>query len=100
MDQSVPPSGELLTVYCLDFNHEVAPPWDWDATIRPLELSDVSSLQYGSLTDAFMRYAAAAWLFQGIRALPPGSNLKETEYQVAAWELFVESSHNPELPSK
>jgi hypothetical protein len=41
-DQS---SGELLTVYCLDFNHEAAPPYNWDATIRPLDPDDVSLFQ-------------------------------------------------------
>jgi hypothetical protein len=103
-DQSVPPSGELLTVYCLDFNHEVAPPNSWDATIRPLDPGDVSLFQYGLSADAWQHYAAAAWLFQAIQALqvtkPPDANLKETEYQVAAWKLFVDSSHEDLLNSK
>jgi len=29
-------TGELVTLYCIDFNHEVAPPWEWDANIQPL----------------------------------------------------------------
>jgi hypothetical protein len=107
-DQSVAPSGELLTVYCLDFNHEVAPPYNWDATIHPLDESNVGSLQYGSsfssAHDAFVRYAAAAWLFQAIQDLqvtkPQDANLKEAEYQVAAWRLFVDSSHVDVLNSK
>jgi hypothetical protein len=108
LDQSVPPSGELLTVYCLDFNHEVAPPYNWDAIIRPLDLSDAGSLQYGpqysTAHDAFVHYAAAAWLFQSIQALqvtkPPDANLKETEYQVAAWKIFVDPSHQDSLNSR
>jgi hypothetical protein len=93
LDKSVPPSGELLTVYCLDFNHEVAPPFEWDANIRPLDPGDVSHFQYGASAGAWQRYAAAAWLFQKIQALPLNANLLETEYQVAAWKLFVDASH-------
>jgi hypothetical protein len=101
MDHSVPPSGELLTVYCLDFNHEVAPPLNWDATIRPLDKSDVGSLQYGASADAWQHYAAAAWLFQKIQALPLNATLLETEYQVAAWMLFVDAGQKAaELNSK
>ena len=96
-DQSVPPSGELLTVYCLDFNHEVAPPNSWDATIRPLDPGDVSLFQYGQSADAWQHYAAAAWLFQQIQALPLNPSLLETEYQVAAWKLFAVDSHKDEL---
>jgi hypothetical protein len=94
-------SGESLTVYCLDFNHEVAPPIYWDAYIRPLNEANLGSFLYGQLLpDAFQRYAAAAWLFEAIRALPGDANLKEMEYQVAAWELFVDASHAPTLTSK
>ena len=104
MDQSVPPSGELLTVYCLDFNHEVAPPFSWDATIRPLDLGDVSLFQYGQSADAWQHYAAAASLFQKIEDLlvtkPTDANLLETEYQAAAWKLFVDGDHEASLDSK
>jgi hypothetical protein len=100
LDKSVPPSGELLTVYCLDFNHEVAPPFEWDATIRPLDPGDVSHFQYGASAGAWQRYAAAAWLFQKIQALPADANLMETEYQVAAWKLFVDGNREALLNSK
>ena len=100
LDKSVPPSGELLTVYCLDFNHEVAPPFEWDATIRALTPSNVSLFQYGASADAWQHYAAAAWLFQKIQALPADANLMETEYQVAAWKLFVDATHEATLNLK
>jgi hypothetical protein len=100
LDQSVPPSGELLTVYCLDFNHEVAPPYDWNATIRALDPSNLSLFQYGQSADAWQHYAAAAWLFQAIEALPLNANLLETEYQVAAWKLFVDATHVDSFNSK
>jgi hypothetical protein len=104
MDQSVPPSGELLTVYCLDFNHEVAPPITWDATIRPLDPSNLDDFLYGATADAWQHYAAAAWLFQNIEALlvtkPADANLLETEYQAAAWKLFVDGDHEASLDSK
>ena len=62
MDQSVPPSGDLLTVYCLDFNHEVAPPYNWDATITrsTRAMSDLSCTgrrqMPGSITRPPSRY--------------------------------------------
>jgi hypothetical protein len=101
--QSVPPSGELLTIFCVDFNHEVAPPLDWEAIIRPLDSSHAGSFQYGTTANAFMRYESAAWLFQSIETLQgtklPDANL-ETEYQVATWKLFVDPSHSSLLDSK
>jgi hypothetical protein len=106
MDQSVPPSGELLTVYCLDFNHEVAPPYEWDAIITPLDPSNVSHFQYGLSTALpWQHYAAAASLFKDIEQLlvdnPADAKLKETEYQVAAWKLFVDAGPKAdELNSK
>jgi hypothetical protein len=92
-------SGESLTVYCLDFNHEVAPPIYWDAYIRPLNEVNLSFFLYGSLSDAFQRYEAAGWLFEAIRTLPLTAN-QETEYQAAAWKLFVDGSHEPVLTPK
>ena len=97
-------SGESLTIYCLDFNHQVAPPYNWDATIRPLDPSNLALFQYGLTADAWQHYAAAASLFQDIQTLqitkPADANLLETEYQVAAWMLFVDPSHEAELESK
>ncbi|MFB3827303.1 MAG: PEP-CTERM sorting domain-containing protein [Bryobacteraceae bacterium] len=38
----------LLTLFCLDFNHEIAPPYDWQADLHPLNQSNVTAYaQFG-----------------------------------------------------
>ena len=41
-------NNKLLTIFCLDFNDEIAPPINWTANIRPLTAGNVSGFaQFG-----------------------------------------------------
>jgi hypothetical protein len=41
-------NNNLLTIFCLDFNDEIAPPVDWTANIRPLTPDNVTNFaQFG-----------------------------------------------------
>ncbi len=98
-----------LTLFCLDFNDEIAPPTAWVANIRDLNSDNVTSFaQFGGhydpnvqvsfpvagYGDAYTRYKEAAWLFTQIEAFQAqGDTASMIMYQVAAWELFVDSSH-------
>jgi hypothetical protein len=75
-------TNESVLLYCIDFNHEVAPPYQWKANIQPLT-SNVSSYQYPSspnatYPNASLEYQAAAWLITNLPwrvRLTPSSGL-------------------------
>jgi hypothetical protein len=88
-------TGQVLTVYCIDFNHEVWVGDEWTVNQTVLDAADVGNLQYGSagytedqlVTD----YSMAAWL---ITQLTNASTVYEQAvYQYAAWEIFLEPSN-------
>jgi hypothetical protein len=122
-------NNKVLTIFCLDFNDEIAPPVDWVANIRPLTQSNVSTYsQFGSSyglgitgtlaftsdtapnaghsvdltasSSAYTRYQEAAWLFANILAAQPSADVTSSVIsQVAAWDLFVESRDLSQLTS-
>ena len=93
-----------MTLFCLDFNHEVAPPYDWQADIYELNPSNVQAhALYGAHADAFTRYLQAAWLFTNITDAfnhQPADTVSMIISQVAAWELFVDAAHAGTLNAK
>lgn len=95
-----------IALYCLDFNHSIDFDQTWSADINTLEASNLSKFQYGGSTDfvvdpsdpafdVFSRYKAAAWLFSQ-EGSAPGQRVLGV-YQYAAWELFLEHSHQSEF---
>lgn len=80
-------TGQLITLYCIDFNHEVAPPWEWEANIQPLNSADVPSLQYGNLSNAWIGYEQAAWLISQLTQ--SSSPYQQAVDQYAAWKIFL-----------
>jgi hypothetical protein len=88
-DTSQPPApnGVLLTIYCVDFNHEIAPPFEWDANIYALTQDNVTNhSQYGD----FAKYQEAAWLFEHANTLSVQSGQTGQKVaQVAVWTLFA-----------
>jgi len=93
-DTSRSPS-QLLTIFCLDYNHDVAPPFSWVANLNTLTPGNTSQFQYGGSypgalatpwafmqdsqgvgdphavtmqtgSDNYHRYLEAAWLFTNI----------------------------------
>lgn len=122
-------NNKILTIFCLDFNDEIAPPVDWVASIRPLTPSNVSSFgQFGgsygmgitgapfaftgdtapnashsvdlsASPSAYTRYLEAAWLFTNIMAAQPSDVNSAVISQVAAWDLFVETQNLQHLKS-
>ena len=59
-------TGEIITLYCINFNHEVAPPLEWEANIQTFDLANAPSMQYGNfssnINSTWVKYEAAAWL--------------------------------------
>jgi hypothetical protein len=122
-------NNKVLTIFCLDFNDEIAPPVDWVANIRPLTQSNVDNYsQFGgnygmpipgplaftgdtapnavhsvdltASSSAYTRYQEAAWLFANILAAQPSADVTSSVIsQVAAWDLFVESQNLSQLTS-
>jgi hypothetical protein len=101
-------NNKVLTIFCLDFNDEIAPPVDWEAGIRPLTESNVNSYsQFGGSYGlgisgapfaftgdtapnavhsvdlsasplAYTRYLEAAWLFANILAAQPSADVNSS----------------------
>lgn len=127
-----------ITIFCLDYNDEIAPPFTWNANVVALNQQNVQNgAQYGgnynnllnsaygvthpgqpapnqvsgppfafqgdssgsysvnlSADNAYTRYQEAAWLFTEIESVNNvNSNPIAVIAQVAAWELFANSSH-------
>ena len=88
-------TGEIITLYCINFNHEVAPPLEWEANIQTFDLANVPSMQYGNLSSninsTWVKYEAAAWL---ITQLTQTSNkYQQAVDQYAAWKIFWDPAH-------
>jgi hypothetical protein len=122
-------NNQVLTIFCLDFNDEIAPPMAWKANINPLTSGNVAayaqfggsyglgitaapfafqndslapgnshSVDLAASFDAYTRYLEASWLFGNIlRALPLGDVNTSVISQVAAWDLFIESTNQATL---
>jgi hypothetical protein len=89
--------GTALSIYCIDFNNDIAPPFAWEANINRLTSANLSSFQYGGVTGAGMKYEEAAWLFTQAQALYMTNWSSYVPYQVAAWTLFASGSRETQL---
>ena len=122
-DQS---NNQYLTLFCLDFNHEINPPAQWDANLNLLSPSNLSQFQYGGSypntpgpafkeddpgdghavtmqpgSDAYHRYLEATWLFTNLIDAQTRSDTNDVLIsQVAAWLLFVDKDHLTDLASR
>ena len=105
-----------ITIYCLDWNHDIGFGQTWTADFISLNpsSSDLSDLYYYNSTNAYElqntgtlnpvtldqtqmydRYLKAAWLFSQIQALGTLNSTNATtqaELNVAAWTLFLDAS--------
>jgi hypothetical protein len=87
-------SNETIALYCIDFNHEIAPPYVWTAHLSAINDVDLDNATYGvagGTNDHDLEfYSRAAWLItQSLSADARGQDI----YQYAAWGLFVDSAH-------
>jgi hypothetical protein len=128
LDKSInQPAGSMLELFCLDYNDDVAPPFSWTADVVKLSSDQIQKYQFGgsypgvlaapfafhgdsngahSVTmsagsDAYHRYVEAAWLFTNVISANAVNNQRAmTVSQVAAWDLFVDVNHIPDLSSR
>jgi hypothetical protein len=97
---TVKETGKALTLYCIDFNHEAAPPYEWKATLNPLDYGDVPDLQYadaGPRDAVWTDYKMAAWLIDELSRVNPTDGAgrhQQAVFQYAAWEIFLNGSAN------
>jgi hypothetical protein len=83
----------VLSLYCIDFNGHIAPPYDWVANLNFLDSGNLASFKYGGEPDAMTKYREAAWLTaQGQAAQLAHNTYNMQKFQVAAWTLFVYGS--------
>lgn len=124
-------NNKVMVIFCLDYNDEIAPPYNWKANIRPVTPTNVTqyaqfggnyghgvtstpwaftgdpgvaaghSVSLAASGAAYTRYLEAAWLFTNILTAQTHGDLNSMIIsQVAAWDLFVESTKLPDLRNR
>jgi hypothetical protein len=86
--------SKTLVIFCMDYNDEIAPPYEWMANINPVTPGNVS--QYGQFGGNYgLGITTTPWAFAGDPGTSPGhavdltaSSDPYTRYQEAAW-LFT-----------
>jgi hypothetical protein len=91
-------TGQLLTLYCIDFDHEIAPPEEWTARIESFDFANLPNMQNGGGSNpsaTWLRYEAAAWLIPQLAQEPNDAQglYQQAIYQYAAWEVFLDAAH-------
>src|SRR5215472_2946083 len=87
-------ADKTLVIFCLDYNDEIAPPYEWMANIRPVTPDNVN--QYGQFGGNYGQgITTTPWAFTGDPGISPwhavdltASSDPYTRYQEAAW-LFT-----------
>jgi len=87
-------TGSVLTLYCIDFNHDISTSEEWTANLNPLSKSYVSNYQYGStgtVPSVWMKYEMAAYLITQLSQTTDKQQQAIDEY--AAWKVFLDTAH-------
>lgn len=96
-------NNKILTIFCLDYNDEIAPPIDWQANIRSLTPGNVT--QYAQFGGNYGHgITAVPWAFNADAGVNPGhsvslapSDTAYKRYVEAAWlftNIQTALSHN------
>jgi PEP-CTERM motif len=88
-------TGQVLTVYCIDFDHDVSLGQTWDAVIQPLTQTNIATTSQEGSPDpvnpldpnAWRDYSIAAFLIDDLIQAP--SAYWQAVYQYAAWAVFL-----------
>jgi hypothetical protein len=121
------PAGALLTLFCIDYNDDVAAPFSWSADVTALSPTNIQKFQFGgsypgvpgtpfafqgdnnavhpvimsAQSDAYHRYLEGVWLFTNSISAGAASNKHATIVsQVAAWNLLVDKNHIADLAAR
>jgi hypothetical protein len=88
-------NNKVMVIFCLDYNDEIAPPYEWQANIHPVTPTNVS--QFGQFGGNYQHgITTTPWAFAGDSGVDPGhavdlsllSGAPYTRYVEAAW-LFT-----------
>ena len=96
-------SGQVLSLYCIDFNHDVSVGQTWNAVLQPLTSANVATTsQYGAPdplnpldSNAWQDYSTAAFLIDELISAP--SAYWQAVYQYAAWEIFLPDGNSSSM---
>jgi hypothetical protein len=88
-------TGQVLSVYCIDFNHDVSLGQTWNAVIQPLTQANIAvDSQQGAPdpvspldANAWEDYSIAAYLIDELISTP--NAYWQAVYQYAAWAVFL-----------
>lgn len=93
-------TGQLLTIYCIDFNHDIGSSEEWKARIESFDFANLPNMQNGGGLDpaaTWLKYEAAAWLIPQLAQEPntPQGRYQQAIFQYAAWKVFLDAAHTP-----
>lgn len=78
--------NQVVTLYCVDFNNEVAFGQQWSANLSHIGPQlDLADTRYGNKVDALQLYQEAAWLTTQYATTPTASY---GDIQATIWELL------------
>jgi len=83
-------TGKTLTIFCLDYNDEIAPPLQWQANIRSLTQSNVS--QYAQFGGNYGNgITTTPWAFEGDAGATVGHSVDLTP-SATAYDRYLEAA--------
>ncbi len=99
-------TGQVLTIYCIDFNHDVSVGQTWNAVLQSLTQSNVATTSQEGAPDpvnpldpnAWQDYSAAAYLIDQ-QIASAASAYWAAVYQYAAWKVFLPYGNTPSMIS-
>jgi hypothetical protein len=86
-------TGQTLTLFCIDYNHDISPPNNWQANVTPLSTANLSQYQFGgNYTNVLPTNstAASSFAFQSQTTTSNGSTVSADLSTSGAMDRYLE----------
>src|SRR5580658_223320 len=86
-------TGQTLQIFCIDYNHDIAPPQTWQANLVPLSTTNLSQYQFGGSypgVSPLDTTAASAFAFQSQTTTSNGSTVTANLSTSGSMDRYLE----------
>lgn len=86
-------TGQTLQIFCIDYNHDIAPPQTWQANVVPLSTANLSQYQFGGSYPGITPLdttAASAFAFQSQTTTSDGSTVTANLSTSGSMDRYLE----------
>jgi hypothetical protein len=86
-------TGQTLQIFCIDYNHDIAPPQTWTANVVPLSSTNLSQYQFGGSypgVSPLDTTAASAFAFQSQTTTSGGSTVTANLSTSGSMDRYLE----------